>query len=276
MNELPTPTLPLSPISLPRGYLQGGSSAPGTTHAGAAVSVVWARHLDEVREAQQLRHSVFCGEMGARLSTPIAGHDIDLFDDYCEHLLVRDQASGRVIGTYRVLTPAQARRVGSTYSDTEFDLTRLRSLRDRMVELGRSCVHPEHRHGGVILTLWGALAEFMARNRLDVMMGCASIPMLHNGAVSGDVAASVWRQLRQTHLAPIELQVRPRLPLPVEQLNDQLDVEPPALIKGYLRLGAKVLGAPAWDPDFNTADLPMLMRLQDLPARYRRHFLGAA
>lgn len=75
------------------------------------------------------------------------GHDIDLFDDYCEHLLVRDEASGDVIGTYRVLTPTQAKRAGSTYSDTEFDLTRLRSLRERMVELGRSCVHADHRSG---------------------------------------------------------------------------------------------------------------------------------
>jgi putative hemolysin len=199
---------------------------------------------------------------------------VDLFDDYCEHLLVRDAASRQVIGTYRVLTPAQARRVGSTYSDTEFDLTRLRGLRERMVELGRSCVHVEHRQGGVIMALWGALADFMVRNRLDTMIGCASIPMLHGGIVSGDVAASLWRQLRQTHMAPIEYHVLPRLPLPVERLDDSLHVEPPALIKGYLRLGTKVLGAPAWDPDFNTADLPMLMRLADLPSRYRRHFLG--
>lgn len=106
------------------------------------------------------------------------------------------------------------------------------------------------------------------------MIGCASIPMLHNGVVSGDAAASVWRQLRDTHMAPFEWQVHPRLPLPVDQLDDSLNVEPPALVKGYLRLGAKVLGAPAWDPDFNTADLPMLMRLSDLPARYRKHFLG--
>jgi putative hemolysin len=213
--------------------------------------------------------------MGARLDSSLPGHDIDLFDDFCEHLLVRDTATQEVIGTYRVLTPAQAKRVGSTYSDTEFDLTRLRSLRSRMVELGRSCVHPEHRQGAVILALWGALAGFMVRNRLDTMIGCASIPMLHEDVVSGDAAASIWNQLKQTHLAPIEYQVRPRLPLPVEQLDCSLAVEPPALIRGYLRLGAKILGAPAWDPDFNTADLPMLMRIGDLPPRYRKHFLGA-
>jgi putative hemolysin len=239
------------------------------------LTVAWARHQDEVRAAQRLRHAVFAGEMGARLPATIPGHDIDLFDDYCEHLLVRDAASGEVIGTYRVLTPVQARRVGSTYSDTEFDLTRLRNLRPRMVELGRSCVHRDHRHGGVIMALWTALGEFMVRNSLDTMIGCASIPMQHNGLFSGDVAASIWRQLSQTHLAPIEYRVIPRLPLPVDDLDSSLVVEPPALIKGYLRLGAKVLGAPAWDPDFNAADLPILMRLQDLHPRYRKHFLGA-
>ena len=209
------------------------------------------------------------------MNTTLPGHDIDLFDDYCEHLLVRDEETGEVIGTYRALTPAQALRVGSTYSDIEFDLTRLRHLRTRMVELGRSCVHREHRHGGVILALWGALADFMARNRLDTMVGCASIPMQHPGSVSGHAAASIWERLRHSHLASIEYHVRPRLPLPIDELDGTLDVQPPALIKGYLRLGAKVLGPPAWDPDFNSADLPMLMRIADLPERYRRHFLGA-
>ena len=248
------------------------SGAVEKTPHGIVVS--WAAHQDEVRAAQKLRFDVFAGEMGARLNSPIPGHDIDLFDNYCEHLIVRDQASQEVIGTYRVLTPVQAKRVGSTYSDTEFDLTRLRALRPRMVELGRSCVHPKHRHGGVIMALWSALAEFMVRNQLDTMIGCASVPMLHNGIVSGDVAASIWHQVQATHLAPIEQHVRPRLPLPIEKLNTQLEVEPPALIKGYLRLGAKVLGPPAWDPDFNSADLPMLMRIADMPARYRKHFLG--
>jgi putative hemolysin len=281
MKELPNPTFAWSPVSLPKGLFKSKKSAiaiashPSVTPVErGSLEVSWARHNDEVRQAQRLRFKVFAQEMGARLATTIPGHDVDLFDNYCEHLLVRDAATREVVGTYRLLTPAQARRVGSTYSDLEFDLTRLRSLRERMVELGRSCVHPDYRHGGVIMALWGALAEFMVRNKLDTMIGCASIPMLHNGIVSGDVAASIWRQLQVTHLAAIEHHVHPRLPLPVDRLDGSLTVEPPALIKGYLRLGAKVLGAPAWDPDFNSADLPMMMRIADLPARYRKHFLG--
>ena len=245
MKELPSPTLPLSPS--PRGTLHPSAQAEPTVAAAPGIRVSWARHQDEVRQAQRLRYRVFAEEMGAQLSGPLPGHDIDLFDDYCEHLLVRDSASDAVIGTYRVLTPAQAARVGR-------------------------CVHPEHRHGGVILALWGALTQFMVRNQLDVMIGCASVPMQHQGLPGGHAAASIWRQLRATHLAPLDCHVLPRLPLPVHQLDQDLSVEPPALIKGYLRLGAKVLGPPAWDPDFNTADLPMMMRTQDLPMRYRRHF----
>lgn len=282
MKELPNPTFALSPVSLPKGFVQRTllhfnnlSSASLPKPERGALLVSWANHNDEVRQAQRLRFQVFGHEMGARLNTTLPGHDVDLFDNYCEHLLVRDQLTREVVGTYRLLTPAQARRVGSTYSDTEFDLTRLRSLRERMVELGRSCVHSDYRHGGVIMALWGALAAFMVRNKLDTMIGCASIPMRHNGIVSGDVAASIWRQLKESHMAPIEYHVNPRLPLPVDQLDGSLAVEPPALIKGYLRLGAKILGAPAWDPDFNTADLPMLMRINDLHPRYRKHFLGA-
>ena len=279
MKELPSPTFPISQIALPlvslHQSLQNQNTASNSKISKSAVEVSWAKHQDEVREAQRLRYDVFVKEMGARLPQSLPGHDIDLFDDYCEHLLVRDGASGAVIGTYRVLTPAQAKRVGGTYTDTEFDLTRLRFMRERMVELGRSCVHAEHRHGGVILALWGALFEFMARNQLDTMIGCASIPMLHNGIVSGDAAASIWKQLSKTNLASIEFHALPRLPLLIAELDSDLPVEPPALIRGYLRLGAKILGAPAWDPDFNTADLPMLMQVKDLPNRYRKLFAVA-
>ncbi|MEY4755581.1 MAG: hypothetical protein RJA34_479, partial [Pseudomonadota bacterium] len=160
MRELPNPTFPVSSIALPRGALHRvGASGSAERQAGLSggIEVSWARHYDEVRAAQRLRFNVFATEMGARLDTSVPGHDVDLFDDYCEHLIVRDQETREVVGTYRVLPPAQARRVGSTYSDTEFDLVRLRALRPTMVELGRSCVHADYRHGGVIMALWGAL-----------------------------------------------------------------------------------------------------------------------
>lgn len=237
--------------------------------------VGWARHQDEVREAQRLRWRVFVGEMGARpATTPDAPafHDIDRFDTWCEHLLVRavgGSNAGMLVGTYRVLTPGAARLAGGFYSETEFDLAPVRALCARAVELGRSCVHPQWRSGGVILALWGALGEFMLRHRLDTMIGCASVSM----SDGGHHAASLWRQLRETYLVAPPWQVRPHVALPVTGLRDDLEVDTPALIKGYLRCGAKVLGPPAWDPHFNTADLPMLMRIDELPARYRRHFL---
>jgi putative hemolysin len=287
MKDIPAPTMGLSLVNerrssashraaLPRGSLH--PSLPESAQApvrAPTLEVQWAEHLDEVRAAQRLRHAVFAHEMGAQLPQTLPGHDIDRFDDYCEHLLVRLKESGEVVGTYRLLTPAQAQRAGGLYSDTEFELGALDPLRPAMVELGRSCVHSAHRSGAVIMALWGALAQFMERNRLTSMVGCASIPMWHQGRIDGRAAASIWHQVRQTHLADPHWQVSPRLALPVAQLEVIDGVEAPALIKGYLRLGAKVLGAPAWDPDFNTADLPMLMRIEDLPSRYRKHFLGA-
>lgn len=254
----PPPAL-LQPRALPR--------------ATTRLQVQWARHQDEVRAAQRLRHQVFVQEMGARLPTPLAGHDIDHFDDYCEHLLVRDPVRQEVIGTYRLLTPAEARRAGGLYSDNEFDLAPLAAWRPRLVELGRSCVHAEWRNGATILALWGALAEFMQRNRLEAMLGCASMPMYHPGLAYGEGAAAIWRQLRMRYLAEPEMQVQPytALPLPAEERAPlAVPVQAPALIQGYLRMGAKVLGAPAWDPDFQTADLPLMAKIEDLPARYRR------
>lgn len=236
----------------------------------------WADSHEDLRAAQRLRHRVFAGEMGARLraqpGTP-EGHDADRFDAHCAHLLVRAHGRGdgaaQVVGTYRVLTPDAARRAGGFYSETEFDLRRLAPWRARMAELGRSCIDPAWRNGGTILALWSALGEFMQRHGLDLAFGCASVSM----GDGGDAAASLWRRLSALHLAPAERRVVPLFPLPLAALRDDLAVDTPPLIRGYLRCGAELLGPPAWDREFNTADLPMLMSLDGLPARHRRHFL---
>jgi putative hemolysin len=224
----------------------------------------------EIREAQRLRYKVFAEEMGARLSSVLPGHDIDLYDPFCDHLLVREHASGEVVGTYRILPPDSAKRVGSYYAEQEFDLTRLNFLRPRMAELGRSCVHPAHRSGAVIARLWMGLADYMTRYGYEYIVGCASIGM----ADGGHIAASVHRQLTERHLAPIEWRATPRYRLPVESLDDGQIAALPPLVKGYTRLGARVCGEPAWDPDFNTADLLMLLPMAQLNRSYARRLIG--
>ena len=223
----------------------------------------------EVSEAQRLRYKVFAEEMGANLPSAKEGIDRDLYDKYCEHLLVRESNENRVVGTYRILSPNQAKKVGSYHAQTEFDLTRLLHLSDRMVEVGRSCVHRDYRDGATITQLWGGLAQYMQQNGHEYLIGCASIGI----ADGGHVAASIYRKLHRIYAAPIEYSVFPRNPLPLHALNPYLDTPIPPLIKGYLRLGAYICGEPAWGPEFNTADLFILLPMSRMSDRYAKHFL---
>lgn len=225
----------------------------------------------EILEAQKLRYRVFADEMGARLRTRIPGVDRDIYDPYCEHLIVRDEDQGRIVGTYRILSPEAARRVGGYYSENEFDLTRLQHLKDRIVEIGRSCIDPDYRNGAVIALLWSGLARYMSENGYDYLIGCASVTM----ADGGHTAASLYNRLRHDHLGPLEYRVFPRNPLPLDRLRGDLETEAPPLIRGYLRAGAWIGGAPAWDPDFNTADLPIMMPMNRVEQKYARHFMGS-
>lgn len=226
-----------------------------------------ARSDNEVMEAQRLRYRVFADELGARLQSRVPGLDQDRYDPYCEHLLVRDEGSGRVVGTYRILSPSASRRVGGYYSESEFDLTRLQHLRGQMVEVGRSCIDPAYRNGAVISLLWAGLARYMNAGGHEYLVGCASIGM----ADGGHNAAGIYEQLAD-HRAPREYRVFPRLALPLDRLAPNRRADLPPLIKGYLRAGAWVCGAPAWDPDFNTADLLLMLPMSRVDSRYARHF----
>jgi putative hemolysin len=233
------------------------------------LNVSLARSESELKEAQRIRFKVFGEEMGARLPSAAEGLDRDIFDRFCEHLLVRDSDNNKVVGTYRIMPPDQAVAAGCYYSETEFDITRLDHLRDQMVEVGRSCVHQDYRDGGTITQLWSGLADYINQHGHQYIIGCASISM----GDGGHYAASVFNKLYQNYAAPIEYRVFPRCPLPLHALNQDLDVIIPPLIKGYLRLGAYIAGEPAWDPDFNTADLFILLPVARMNAKYARHFM---
>lgn len=232
------------------------------------LTVSLARDQNEIREAQRLRYKVFAEEMGARLNSREAGIDSDLYDPWCDHLIVREPILGAVVGTYRMLNGANARRLGGFYSDEEFDLTRLDSLRDQIVEVGRTCVHPSYRTGAVISMLWAGVAQYVARSGYQYLMGCASIGMADGGAT----AANVHYALQCSNSSPVEYRVFPRLDLPLRRARPTDEVSIPPLLRGYIRLGAYVCGAPAWDPEFNTADLLLLLPMSRLTPRYARRY----
>jgi putative hemolysin len=245
-------------------HLDEARLAPARTRRN--LSVGFARDDAERRAAQRLRWRVFAEEMGARLASAEPGIDRDEFDPWCEHMVVRDQAE--VIGTYRLLSPQNARRAGGYYSEGEFDLERLEHLRGGMVEVGRSCIDARYRSGAVIALLWAGLARYMLAGRFEYLVGCASMSV----ADGGRAAATVYKEIRESHLAPMEYRVFPRHPLSLEKAETKAQMPP--LLKGYLRLGAYIAGEPAWDPDFNTADFFVLLPLARVERRYARHFLG--
>jgi putative hemolysin len=259
-------------------------SIAGARPANWRFHACWADSESDLQAAQALRYQVFAVELGARLAQQAVdcGRDIDRFDAYCDHLLVwavdaGGQSPRELVGTYRVLGPEAARRAGGLYAEQEFDLSPLTALRPRMIELGRACVAPAWRSGGVILALWTALGQYMVRRELETMVGCASVGLLDGGGF----AHALWQTLRQTHLVDAEWLVAPRIPLtlPAGAAHAAEAAVPlpmramPPLIKGYLRGGARVLGPPAYDRDFHTADLPIMMRRQELSPRYRAQFL---
>ncbi|MEU7057291.1 GNAT family N-acyltransferase [Streptomyces sp. NPDC046197] len=243
---------------------------PPQPAAPTRYTVTLARDEADVRAAQRLRHDVFAGEMGALLSTPQPGYDMDAFDAYCDHLLVRDTVTGQVVGTYRLLPPERAAVAGRLYSESEFELASLDGIRPGLVEVGRSCVHPDHRDGAVIGLIWAGIARYMVDRGHEWLAGCCSVPLADGGAL----ASATWDRVRAKHLSPEEFRVRPLLPWRPDTSEPAARTELPALLRGYLRLGAWVCGEPAHDPDFGVADLYVLLSMRRVNPRYLRHFLS--
>ncbi len=244
-------------------------------HRPASYTVSIARNASEVAEAQRLRYRVFFEEGGALTTPHNTGLDVDEYDAACEHLIARDQMSLEVVGCYRILLPEVARKRGGFYSDSEFDLSRLDGLRARIVEVGRACIHPDFRSGSVIMLLWSGLARYVNERGYDYAIGCKSIN-LNDGHAN---AVAVYQDLAAKCLAPNEYRVFPKTPYPLRDLHAIESLTPPRippLLKGYVRLGAWVGGAPAWDANFNTADLFTMLPIARIPANYAKHFFAAS
>ncbi len=235
---------------------------------GERLFVEIATSESEVREAQALRYQVFGEEMGATLMGGV-GLDRDEFDASCQHLLVREATSGRVVGCTRILTDANAARLGRFYSESEFELDAISRLNGRLLEVGRTCIAPEFRQGSAIAVLWSGLAGFVQLHGFDYLFGCASVPLGEDDIQ----AAAIMNRLRRQAMAPATLRVRPRVPLLNTQVPDDiLDAPLPALLRAYVRLGARACGEPCRDPAFGVGDVLMLLDIRELNPAYSRHF----
>jgi putative hemolysin len=224
-----------------------------------------------LQEAQALRFSVFSGEFNAKLKGAERGLDIDDYDVHCMHIGVRDLNSGRLVATTRLLDHKAANTLGRFYSEEEFSLHGLGHLQGPILELGRTCVAPAYRNGGTIAVLWSELAEVLNEGGYSYLMGCASIPMQDGGIQ----AHAIMQRLRERYLSTEHLRAEPRNPLPNLDIPNNVICEMPPLLKGYMRLGAKICGEPCWDEDFQVADVFILLKRDELCPRYARHFKAA-
>ena len=246
-----------------------GSATAGT--AGPRYTLLLSGDSALIDAAQRLRHDVFTSEPGFGLEKTGDGRDADRFDEFCDHLLVREDTSGELVGCYRMLPPPGAIAAGGLYTATEFEVSALDELRPSLVEMGRAVVRADHRNGGVVLLMWAGILAYLDRCGYDYVTGCVSVPVHGDGEEPGAVLRGVRDFVRKRHAS--EYTVHPYRPVVLDGRGLD-DIAPPQrlsvppLMRGYLRLGANVCGEPAHDPVFGVGDFPVLLDKRQADVRY--------
>jgi putative hemolysin len=245
-----------------------------------ALEVRLAATFAEIDAAMRLRFEVFNLELQEGLrSSYDKGYDSDPYDAYCDHLIVKDLELDRVVGTYRLLRGRRAKNQIGFYSENEFDLSSLKNLPGELLELGRSCIAGTHRSFATINLLWSAIGRYAAEHKISFLFGCGS---LHSAEV--EEVQPIYYYLRAHHFAPEEYRVYPVASCRME-IDDAADetIDRRAVhrrlspvMKGYLRAGAMICGAPAYDAEFGTADVLVLLERKRVTERYRQHYIAEA
>jgi putative hemolysin len=249
-----------------------------TSLTGPRYSLLLSTDPSMIEAAQRLRYDVFSSTPGFALpgADEQRNHlDRDRFDEYCDHLLVRDDDTGELVGCYRMLAPAGVIAAGGLYTATEFDIRAFDPLRPSLVEMGRAVVRDGHRNGGVVLLMWAGILAYLDRYGYDYVTGCVSVPI--GGESGSETPGSQLRGVRDfilgRHAAPPQYRVYPYRPVlvdgrPIDEIPPPSRPAVPALMRGYLRLGAQVCGEPAHDPDFGVGDFCVLLNKQHADTRY--------
>lgn len=223
----------------------------------------------DLQAAQALRFEVFNLELREGLASSYATRlDADPYDAVCDHLLVEESATGAAVGTYRLQSGLTAAARLGYYSEQEFIFTPFEPMRARVIELGRACVHRDHRNLSVLALLWKGIAAYARERGGRYLIGCSSLTSQDPGD-----GAALYAELQRRHLAPPELRTEPQ-PACVCALDHPADPPPkiPKLLLAYLSFGATICGPPAIDREFKTIDFLTLMDLEslspDIVARY--------
>lgn len=240
--------------------------------------VMYASTPEEVQATQRLRYSVFCEEQGKGVEHAVNGIDQDEFDEFCMHLIVRHEDEKLPVGTYRINIGPMANCDIGFYSSREFDIHGFDAIRSKTLEVGRSCVSHEYRNGTVVALLWAGISETLGRTKMHYLTGCASLEDMRPAA-----AWAVYDSLKSQGKLSETVQAEPRKPFELMR-PDQKEIDAilnnprefrkviPPLFKGYLRMGGKICGPPAFDFEFGTADFLILLDTTRLPERYNKHF----
>lgn len=248
--------------------------------AGPSFTIKLAETQDELHAAQRLRYDVFVRELGGggELIDHVTGLERDRFDPYFDHLLALDDATGEVVGVYRLLPGDRAAELGQFYSEDEYDLSVLKQSGRKLLELGRSCLHKDYRGGMAMYHLWNGLSRYVAEREIEILFGVASF----HGTDVQELAQPL-SMLHHNHLAPSDLRVRAQ-PSVFQTMDlvapDALDrrsamVQVPALIKAYLRLGGFVGEGAFIDHAFNTTDVCLILDTTRMNERQKRIYGGA-
>jgi putative hemolysin len=254
---------------MPTAVLEHGCENPLASTPQLQVGL--AESVDDLLDCQRLRYLVFNCELGEGLDTSKSlGLDRDRFDFICDHLMVRECQSGKVVGIYRMQSGYRAKGNLGYYSEQFFDFSPFEAVRAEVLELGRACVHTEYRNTAVLHMLWKGIARYAMSCGARYLLGCSSI----NSQDQAEGAA-LYEQLKERYLAAPELRTEPRPEFACHAEGNATPAEPPKpprLFRAYLDVSARLCGPPSIDRDFKTIDFLTVIDLRQIPDRVRVRF----
>ncbi len=274
-----TVSLPILPPRLDaQEYPRFRSSLPPTEMREGRYVVRFASSPEELDQVLKLRFEIFNLELGEGLeSSFLTGRDVDEHDLTCHHLMVVEEASGNIVGTYRLQTGAMAAAAKGFYSASEFDLSHLPlELLEDSVELSRACIAKPYRNTQVLFLLWKGLASYIAFNRKRFLFGCCSLTS--QDPAEGKLTMELLERdghLHHQFQVPPKADVECYAPDFVAFVAVGATVKLPKLFRTYLRFGAKVCGPPAIDCAFKTIDFFVLFDLFAMDRQTQKMFFGA-